>query len=46
MKGHPYKMHVWKERNINEVDLLKENPDLLKRVGLQRDGGHIEGKGN
>ena len=46
-------MHVRKERIKNEVDLLKENQDLLKRVmaGMQRkmqvslqgNGGHIEG---
>ena len=36
------------ERIINEVDLLKENQDLLKRVMvcLQRNGGHIEGNRN
>ena len=48
-------MHVWEERIINEVDLPKENQDLLKRVMagkrrrmqvyLQINGGHIEGNG-
>ena len=39
-----------KEIIINEVDLLKENKDLLKRVMawmrvyLQRNGGHIRNK--
>ena len=38
---------------MNEVDLLKENKDLLKRVMarrmqvcLQSDGGYIEGNAN
>ena len=49
-------MHVRKERIINEIDLLKENQDLPKRVmarmrrrmqvHLQRNGGHIERNGN
>ena len=57
LKWHPYKMHVRKERIINEVDLLKENQDLHKRVMTalrmrrrmkvcQRNEGHIEGNGN
>ena len=49
-------MHVRKQRIIDEVDLLKENQNSLKRVMagmrrrmqvcLQRNGGHIEGNGN
>ena len=46
-------MYEMKEIIINEVDLLKENKDLLKRViagrmqvCLQRNRGHIEGNGN
>ena len=45
-----------KERVIYEVDLLKENHNWIKgvlagmqrkmQVCLQRNGGHIEGKGN
>ena len=38
LKWHPYKMHVRKERMVNEVDLVKENQDLLKSVmaGMRR----------
>ena len=32
LKWNPYKMHVRKERIINEVDLQKENQDLLIRI--------------
>ena len=33
LKRHPCKMHTRKERkNYDEVDLLKENQDLLKTV--------------
>ena len=49
-------MHVRKGRIINDVDLLKENQDLIKRimagmrrkiqVCLQRKEGHTVGRGN